>query len=716
MEHSVSFVPQQAPQETVPKVLIDDEEMTDHDIYRGVQYPTSQTLGPESVTSSQSPSFTASSNSFRLAGGRLGAIATRLERAITRWARANWADSSSSLNSDTSSDSSRSSFRTANKSTRRKRRRSSVADIQQQRMLSERTVAARLKAREARRTVPREFNLYSPFANDPSQDPGSIEERQQVVRTFSLELMLPHLETLLRRPGKTRRPRHRGRAMVHELDYPHQSPPHHPHQGHTLLRDGAGEASRAHTPDGASHKLEKGKDKMPSANVPKHPSIPLRDPEAGKPPPAWWLDVANPSWEDMKTLGRLLHLHPLTLEDILQREPREKLELFPKLGYYFIVFRALESSTAPERLDAISQKTGSSQPQDHGVVNEINVYLVVFRGGICSFHFSNISDHLDRVRGKLQTTAQTARKSSAWIAHGILDSIVDSFFPFVEEIEKEVIAIESVVYNEDSPGSTVTVPSVSLTHTRASRVLTSEDKALPLNPLTDEKHLFFKDVASIRTAKTQFSLPRPTFGLMLRRMRRAFFRFIGLFKPSRSKSRNVEPSFSRASSDLRRMARTRQLVTSVSRVLATKPEVVAGIRKRLMNADGLVTGDDAEVGIYLGDVQDHILTLQQSLVHYERMLSQSHPTYLLNLRVDMLRARAKGDRAAFVLALISVVVLPPLVPIGALSMNVTVPRNNGGEYWLFGVVVVITLCIQASCLGLFRYWWVAAKRRHRRAL
>ncbi|KAH9046262.1 hypothetical protein EDB84DRAFT_1466942 [Lactarius hengduanensis] len=689
MEHSVSFVPQLSPQETVPKVLIEDEEMTDHDIYRGVQYPTSQALGSESA-SSQSPSFTASSTSFRLAGGRLGAIATRLERAIARWARANWADSSSSLNSETSSDSSRSSFRTANKSTRRKRRRSSVVADIQQRMLSERTVAARLRAREARRTIPREFNLYSPSANDSSLDPAPLEE---VVRTFSLDQMLPHLEILLRRHGKPRRPRHRGRAMVHELGYPHQSHPHQPHQGRAL-RNGAGEASRVDATDEVPHKLEKGKDKMPA---PRHPSMPLKEPGAGKPPPAWWLDVANPSWEDMKSLGRLLHLHPLTLEDILQREPREKFELFPKLGYYFIVFRALESSTAPERLDAISQKTGSSQPQDHGVVNEINVYLVVFRGGICSVSRDCVSllfaDHLDRVRGKLQTTAQTARKSSAWIAHGILDSIVDSFFPFVEEIEKEVMAIESVVYNEDSPGSTVTAPSISLAHARASRLLTSEEK-LPLDPHADEKHLFFRDVASIRTAKTQFSLPRP----------------------SGSKLRNVEPSFSRASFDLRRMARTRRLVTSVARVLATKPEVVAGIRKRLMTADGLVTGDDAEVGIYLGDVQDHILTLQQSLAHYERMLSQSHPTYLLNLRVDMLRARAKGDYAAFVLALITIVVLPPMVPIGALSLNVTLPRNNDEQYWLFGIVVVLTLCIQASFVGLFRYWWVTAKRRHGRAL
>jgi magnesium transporter len=406
MEHSVSFVPQLSPQEIAPKILIEQEELTDHDIYRGVQYPPSRASGPESVTS-QSPSFTASSNSFRLAGGRLGAIATRLERAITRWARANWADSSSSLNSDTSSESSRSSFRTVNKSTRRKCRRPSIADIQQ-RALSERTVAARLRAREARRTVPREFNLYSPSTNDLSQEHDPVEEKQEAVRTFSLDLILPHLESLLRRHGKSRRSRHRGRTTVTELGHPHQSL--HPHQGRAP-RDGASKVSCADAPDGA-HRLEKGKDKMlavPSQlNASEHPSVPLRELGGGKPPPAWWLDVSNPSWEDMRTLGRvstsfhlhqsransegqLLHLHPLTLEDILQREPREKLELFPKLGYYFIVFRALEASTAPERLDAASQKTASSQPPDHGVVNEINVYLVVFRGGICSVSRDRLS-------------------------------------------------------------------------------------------------------------------------------------------------------------------------------------------------------------------------------------------------------------------------------------------------------------------------------------
>jgi magnesium transporter len=67
-------------------------------------------------------------------------------------------------------------------------------------------------------------------------------------------------------------------------------------------------------------------------------------------------------------------------------------------------------------------------------------------------------------------------------------------------------------------------------------------------------------------------------------------------------------------------------------------------------------------------VVDHILTLQQSLAHYELMLSESHPMYLQNLNFDLLRARAKGDYAMFVLALVTVMVVPPSVFIGTYDL------------------------------------------------
>jgi magnesium transporter len=65
---------------------------------------------------------------------------------------------------------------------------------------------------------------------------------------------------------------------------------------------------------------------------------------------------------------------------------------------------------------------------------------------------------------------------------------------------------------------------------------------------------------------------------------------------------------------------------------------------------------------------DHILTLQQSLAHYERMLSESHPMYIQNLHFDLLRARAKGDYAMFVLSMVTVLVVPPSVITGMCTL------------------------------------------------
>jgi magnesium transporter len=270
------------------------------------------------------------------------------------------------------------------------------------------------------------------------------------------------------------------------------------------------------------------------------------------------------------------------------------------------------------------------------------------------------------------------------------------------------MAIESVVHNEDNPASTFTpIPpantrglqvlpageTISPANTWARPALLAGEKVITATSFGIEKRVFSKDVASVKTAKTQFSLPRLTCGLMLRRWWRAISRFVNFCMRNKPRSK-VKPTFIRASFDLHRMARTRHLATSVTRVLATKPEVVAGIRKRLLLAsDGPDASDDAEVAIYFGDVQgeaaniglswrigwiwlllfvDHILTLQQSLAHYERMLSESHPMYLQNLNFDLLRARAKGEFAMFVLALVTVCVVPPSVIVGTYNLSLFV--------------------------------------------
>jgi Mg2+ and Co2+ transporter CorA len=120
----------------------------------------------------------------------------------------------------------------------------------------------------------------------------------------------------------------------------------------------------------------------------------------------FWLDISSPTMSDMSELGKMFHLHPLTLDDINSREEREKLELFPRLGYYFIVFRALanlDSTTekesgkekeSQEKIEVVVDEKGTlREDQEEGVydadagvgsVQAVNVYLAVFAQGVVS--------------------------------------------------------------------------------------------------------------------------------------------------------------------------------------------------------------------------------------------------------------------------------------------------------------------------------------------
>ena len=67
----------------------------------------------------------------------------------------------------------------------------------------------------------------------------------------------------------------------------------------------------------------------------------------------------------------------------MQRETREKLELFPKLGYYFVVFRAIESQKSRQRR-LLTDLSVNPSLTESSIIAEVSVYLVVFREGIVS--------------------------------------------------------------------------------------------------------------------------------------------------------------------------------------------------------------------------------------------------------------------------------------------------------------------------------------------
>jgi magnesium transporter len=176
---------------------------------------------------------------------------------------------------------------------------------------SERALAARYRAREQSRHIPREFVLYLPpslhprAAATPAVSAGAIPQR--ILRTSSLPLILGQLDTALKRCTKARRPHH-SRPMSPERLRPDSAPLHQDY----MLPDPmlAPSHPASFTELGLLRTTRKGKAK----EVPVRPQIPppkrtlSEMGDVNRAPKAWWLDVSSPTWEDMRAIGKVNNL------------------------------------------------------------------------------------------------------------------------------------------------------------------------------------------------------------------------------------------------------------------------------------------------------------------------------------------------------------------------------------------------------------------------
>ncbi|KAI6129192.1 hypothetical protein EDD16DRAFT_1106 [Pisolithus croceorrhizus] len=636
-----------------------------HDIYRvDGQHSISRPADAHSIH----PSFSSSSSDSSPVSG-IGALAAVVEHAISRWAH-RYLPASLASGSSVSLHTQRSSAYTPS---RRHDWRRKGRPVSLNATISECDTSSRIGARQDSRRVPREFTLYLPseMTRDNSAFP-LYHAQQAVFRGVSLPHVLSRLENARKNAARPRTGKRIYRPTACPIVVP-TGRSQGPNRTLSLM-------------DVTAIRQSKGKQRAVSVLPPV---------QSGKASKAWWLDVANPNWDDLRAIGKLLHLHPLTLEDILQRDAREKLELFPKLGYRFIVFRAMDNAITREPF---------GQQSNEGLIGEATMYLVVFRDGICTFHFTDVSNHIERIRNRIQLLEDNVHTSSDWIAHGLLDSVVDSFFPILRVIEREVATVEAILFPDGKCASDTSVasPTPSTSGMEKEKV---ESSSISCN----------EKIEIVAGEGSRFSVPRFTVPLAFHHLKQKIVLFLQRTF-SIPKAQHVS-SQAAATTTLRRIARTRRLVTSLTRLLASKSEVVSRISKRYLSGTAVVQSDDVEIAMYMGDVQDHILALQQALSHHEHVLSQSHPIYLSQLRISVLNARKGSDKAVLILSLVSFGAMVPVPIIGAFSMNVHTPRNTvenpvpSGSYYWFGIVVAIVIFMKCCFLALVRYWWMQAKKR-----
>lgn len=263
----------------------------------------------------------------------------------------------------------------------------------------------------------------------------------------------------------------------------------------------------------------------------------------------WWLDVNSPTDAEMKILSSAFGIHPLTTEDISMEEQREKVELFR--NYYLVSFRSFQQD-----------------PDSEDYLEPVNLYIVVFKDGVISFHF-NTTPHPANVRRRIRQLRDYITVSSDWISYALIDDVVDAFSPLIHRIEFEVDTIDENVLGIDQ----------------------------------DERE-----------------------------------------------SDDAQADM------LRRIGACRKKVMGLLRLLGSKADVVKGFAKRCNEQWDVAPR--SEIGLYLGDIQDHIVTMVQNLNHYEKILSRSHSNYLAQISIEMTKVNNDTNDVLSRLTVLGTMLIP----------------------------------------------------------
>ncbi|CAM1506666.1 Fc.00g063070.m01.CDS01 [Cosmosporella sp. VM-42] len=300
--------------------------------------------------------------------------------------------------------------------------------------------------------------------------------------------------------------------------------------------------------------------------------------------PVWWLDVLCPTDDEMMILSKAFGIHPLTGEDILMKDPREKVELFRH--YYFVNYRTFNQDSNSETF-----------------LDPVDMYVLVFREGVLSFHFA-MTPHAANVRRRIRQLQDYVFVSSDWISYAIIDDITDAFQPLIKNIENEVDDIDDEIL---------------MLHSSADKRL-KDDK---LDSKADD---------SSNAGESRGDM-------------------------------------------LQRVGDCRKRVMNLYRLLGNKADVIKGFAKRCN--ERWEVAPRSEIGLYLGDIQDHIVTMTSNLSHYEGILARSHANYLAQINIRMNERQEQTADVLGKLTVLGTIVLPMNIITGLWGMNVWVP---GQEY------------------------------------
>src|SRR5262245_41373734 len=138
-----------------------------------------------------------------------------------------------------------------------------------------------------------------------------------------------------------------------------------------------------------------------------------------------WIGLYKPTEEEFDAVRREFGLHELAVEDAITAHQRPKLEIYDDL-----VFMVLKTAHYQEERESV--ETG-----------EIQVF--VGEGFVITVRHDETPLH--EVREELERRPDLLRLGPGAVLHGIVDRVVDDYFPVIQALDQDIQEVETDVFS-----------------------------------------------------------------------------------------------------------------------------------------------------------------------------------------------------------------------------------------------------------------------------
>ena len=140
-----------------------------------------------------------------------------------------------------------------------------------------------------------------------------------------------------------------------------------------------------------------------------------------------WINLFQPTADELAVLKESLNLHELTVEDLESARVRPKVEEFD--DHLYIVFKALNFREAVEEID------------------RINLNLLLFKNILITAYLEPI-DSIDQLVNEIPKRPAIMQRGADFLLYSVLDCVVDDYFPFMDELDEATDRLEGEIFEK----------------------------------------------------------------------------------------------------------------------------------------------------------------------------------------------------------------------------------------------------------------------------